>query len=273
MGRDIFAHHAHVFPASVREDGTVNALLRTMDACNIARCVTFAPFSQFVGDVDANRWLADAIYGNERLEGFGVINFDSNNMESQVDAILEMGFKGIKIHPAFQKIDLLSEKAMRVYARAQQLGLFISFHTGTHWYRLNANNVLMYDELAWNFPKLCFSMEHVGGYCFFREAVAVIINNAHHTPRTIYAGMTSVCDTQMNRNWYLSDKQIADLIWQTGADGLIFGLDFPYNDVPLIRQAIDRFMSMHLSAKDLDGIFGTNLECALNMKKRKEDAT
>lgn len=260
---EIFAHHAHVFPPSVREDGTIDALLRTMDACGIARCVAFAPFSEFVGDLDANQYLAEGIRGQDRLEGFGVINFGRNDLEAQVDQARDLGFRGLKIHPAFQKIDLLDDRAMRVYARAQELNLFLTFHTGTHWHRLKSYNVLLFDEIAWNFPRLRFSMEHMGGYCFFKEALAVLINNAQRVPRTIYAGMTSVCDPDMNRNWYLNDGQIRDLIWQTGDDGLIFGLDFPYNDARRIQQALKRFEDMNLSPRQMRGLLGENLSRAL----------
>lgn len=45
----IFANHAHVFPRAVREDGTVDALLRVMDDCGIEKAVAFATFPSFLG--------------------------------------------------------------------------------------------------------------------------------------------------------------------------------------------------------------------------------
>ena len=78
MSYEIFAHHAHVFPENVRPDGTVDALLRTMDECGIARAVCFATFpSQLKAEnEETNAWLAKRIRGEDRLHGFGVIDFE-----------------------------------------------------------------------------------------------------------------------------------------------------------------------------------------------------
>lgn len=83
----------------------------------------------------------------------------------------------------------MGDKACKVYSAAQENGLFLSFHTGLHWYRIADYQPLLFDEVAWNFPRLKFSMEHVGGYHFFRDALAVICNNHHRAsdPRRVYA--------------------------------------------------------------------------------------
>ena len=212
----------------------------------------------------ANAWLAGAIRREDRLTGFGVINMDRDDVEAQVDGIPELGLRGIKMHPAFQRFALMCDKARRVYARAEALGLFISFHTGIHWHRISEYNMLLFDEVAFHYPALRFSLEHAGGYCFFNDAVAVLLNNAAQPPR-IYAGMTSVCDRDMNRFWYLSDQQILDLIWLAGEDHLIFGLDFPYNDRQKIAQSIRRFEDMDLPDQTREKLFGGNIARALTM--------
>lgn len=196
----IFANHAHVFPRAVREDGTVDALLRVMDDCGIEKAVAFATFPSFLGpgDEEPNRALGARIASEDRLTGFGVIDFTRSDLEEQVEAIAALGFPGIKLHPAFQRFRVDGEPACRVYAAAERLGLFLSFHTGIHWHRIADYNLLLFDEVAYRFPALRFSLEHVGGYCFFHEAVAVMQNNRKSPPR-IYAGLTSVFDRDANR--------------------------------------------------------------------------
>ena len=106
------------------------------------------------------------------------------------------------------------EEAQQVYAKAQELGLFLSFHTGLHWHRLADYNVLLFDEVAWHYPRLRFSMEHIGGYHFFRDALAVICNNrrAAEYP-TVYAGWTSVGEEneEVPGGWHLSDIELSFL--------------------------------------------------------------
>ncbi len=258
MSEGIFAHHAHVFPQSVWAEGTPDALLKVMDACSIDRCVAFAPFSRYVGDLDANDWLARQLAARPRLAGFGVINMAREDMEDQVQRIDELGLQGIKLHPAFQGFAVMGDKARRVYAKAEELGLALTFHTGIHWHRIRDYDMLLFDEVAWHYPKLRFSMEHMGGYCFFNQALAVLLNNRTEKPR-VYAGMTSVCDRDMNRFWHLSDEQIRDILWQAGADLMIFGLDFPYNGEKKIKEAMARFERLGLGEEAMRGLYGANL--------------
>ena len=283
----IFANHAHVFPRAVREDGTVDALLRVMDDCGIEKAVAFATFPSFLGpgDEEPNRALGARIASEERLTGFGVIDFTRSDLEEQVEAIAALGFPGIKLHPesdvavarrqrvlvsiqndrpAFQRVRVDGEPACRVYAAAERLGLFLSFHTGIHWHRIADYNLLLFDEVAYRFPALRFSLEHVGGYCFFHEAVAVMQNNRKSPPR-IYAGLTSVFDRDANRFWYQSDERIRELLWQTGEDASIFGLDFPYNGAEKIRAAIDHICALEISDEAKEKLLGGNLRRVLGL--------
>lgn len=268
MSYEIFAHHAHVFPENVRSDGTVEVLLHTMDACGIAKTVCFATFPRQLKpeNQEPNTWLANKIKGNDRLIGFGVVDFDKGDLAGQVRRIADLGMKGIKIHPAFQQIAVDGDKAFEVYAEAEKLGLFLSFHTGVHWHRIRDYQVWRFDEVAYHFKRLRFSMEHLGGYCFFQEGLAVMLNNMHRDeePR-IYAGLTSVFDPDMNRAWNLSDEKIYDLIWQTGDKASIFGLDFPYNGEKEIKAAIEHLEGMNLSRETKQAIFGDNLYRALSL--------
>ena len=258
----IFANHAHVFPANVRPEGTVETLLETMDACDIERAVCFAAFpSQLKPEnEETNQWLYRQLRGRDRLEGFGVIDFSRADLADQVRRIADLGFKGIKIHPAYQKIAVDGGAAFQVYAEAERLGLFLSFHTGVHWHRIRDYQVWKFDEVAYHFPRLRFSMEHLGGYCFFNEGLAVMLNNMHRgqEPR-IYAGLTSVFDTDRNRAWHLSDEKIHDLIWQTGDKACIFGLDFPYNNAQMIDGLTNHLLGMDLLEETKQAILGGNL--------------
>lgn len=268
MKYKIYANHAHIFPKQIREDGTVDELLKVMDYCNIEKCVAFATFHEFLkGTVEPNKFLAEQIKGNDRLEGFGVVDFDKGDLAGQVNEISELGFKGIKLHPAFQKFKIDGEKAFKVYEQAEKNGLFLSFHTGVHWHRISDYNMLLFDEVAYNFKKLRFSMEHLGGYCFFNEGLAVLLNNMYErkNPR-IFAGLTSVFDTNENRAWNLSDQKIKDLIWQAGEEVGIFGLDFPYNGAEKIAYAIRHVMDMDIPETAKELILGGNLRRELKLK-------
>lgn len=268
MADGIFANHAHVFPASVWADGTVDDLLRMMDACGIEQAVCFAPFAyQLEGrNIDANEWLAGELAPHPRLCGFGTIDLRRLDIAQQVRRAKELGMRGLKLHPAAQEFDILGREAFAVYEAAQEHRLFLSFHSGIHHYRLRHNAIAGYDEIAWHFPRLRFSMEHVGGYHFFPEALAVIVNNLHHEGgATVFAGLTSVFTQDVNRAWYLAPDRLHELLAQAGSQMAIFGLDFPYNREQQTKTALKALRELGLAAGDLSNILGGTLRRVLGL--------
>jgi predicted TIM-barrel fold metal-dependent hydrolase len=232
----VFANHAHVFPESMNPNGTIQRLLKLLDACGIDQAVCFAPFAhQCDGTgIDPNSWLAGELKKYPgKLHGFGTIDTRRADVSEQVRRAKQLGLLGLKLHPNAQNFDILSSRLFEIYQAAQDYGLFITFHSGVHQARLLQTAVLRFDEIAWNFPKLKFSMEHVGGYHFFNEALAVIFNHVPPPWETgvcnVFAGLASVFTPDHNRFWYLSDERISELGAQVGVRQLIFGLDFPYN--------------------------------------------
>ena len=250
MSISILANHAHVFPDPVNPDGTIDRLLRLLDACAIDQAVCFAPFGhQMDGQaVGPNEWLATELKSRDggRLLGFGTIDFRRDDVKEQVGAAADEGFRGLKLHPNTQRFDVLGAKAMQVYAAAEERDLFLVFHTGVHHYRIANYRVTKFDEVAHYFPKLRFSLEHVGGWSFFNEAIAVIFNNIPFPPDparprgNVFGGLTSCFTPHWLRFWYMPPERLQELMLQVGAEYLIFGMDFPYNLEENVRYALKR---------------------------------
>lgn len=269
----IWANHAHVWPDNTRPGGDISCLKRLMEECSIEKAVCFAPFPdqyrRYGLTGDGVEWLANAIKDDSSLIGFGTIDFEKGVLTDQVNRIADCGLRGIKLHPAYQEFNVMGDAACEVYAAAQDRGLFIAFHTGLHWHRISDYKLLLFDEVAWNFPKLKFSMEHVGGYHFFRDALAVICNNHHRDsdPRFVYAGLTSV---SMEENglpgfWSLSDEELRILVSQSGNGCAMLGLDFPYKNAEYTKSAINRIISLDIPEEAKEGILGRNLQAALGL--------
>ena len=274
MKYKVFANHAHVFPKGSKDNAQLENLKDLMEKCGIEGAVCFAPFNhqtERVGiKINQNKWLYNEIKNENNLIGFGTIKFDIGSINEQVKEIKELGFKGIKIHPAAQEVKVDGRELFEVYAEAEKQGLFISFHTGLHWHRIKDYSMLLFDEVAYNFPNLKFSMEHVGGYSFFKEALLVMNNNSRKGEK-IYAGLTSIAmetDSLGNKRagaWSLTDDDLCTLIYQTGEKNSIFGLDFPYKDVEYTKNAIERIKNLPITEDAKRGILGENLKAALNI--------
>ena len=280
---NVLAHHAHVFPEPVNPNGTTDRLLRLMDDCGIDEAVCFPPFAhQMEGKMegagaDPVQWLAAELRGRPRLHGFGTVDFRRDDRRDQVRRIADAGFGGIKLHPNAQEFDLLGEAATEVYAAAQDENLFLTFHSGVHHYRIKHYNVLGFDEIAYSFPKLRLSLEHVGGYSFFPEALAVIVNNIPFPPREgerprVFGGLTSVFTPHYNRFWYMPRERLVEAVAQAGAAQLIFGLDFPYNLEDNTKLALQSLRDLGLPPADLALILGGNLRRELGLSNEGKAA-
>jgi len=276
MSISILANHAHVFPEAANPNATVDRLLRLLDTCGIAQAICFAPFGQQVDGFDIggghNAWLARELKRHgDRLYGFGTIDFRRDDIAGQVREAADLGFRGLKLHPNTQRFDILGEKPMQAYAAAQDANLFLTFHSGVHHYRLTNYRVTKFDEVAHQFPRLRFTLEHVGGYSFFNEALAVIFNNIPFPPIPgrkgyVFGGLTSVFTPNYNRFWYMSRERMEEMIAQVGAAQLIFGLDFPYNLEQNTKMALHTINELPINDADRALILGGNLRAELGIE-------
>ena len=266
----IFANHAHLYPREIRDKADSAALEEFLDETGIGRAVAFAPFAHRLKEGNfaqhQNEWLYREIKDKPRFTGFGTVDFE-NDPADEVKRIVSLGFKGIKMHPQAQEFRIDSPEAFKVYEAAQKYGLFISFHTGVHWHRLRDNRVLLFDEVAWNFPELKFSLEHIGGWHFFNEALAVMVNNGRGETDTVFAGWTTIRDKYGPGNWSLTDEQLETVILQTGEVRSIFGIDFPFCKKEDIIWDIERIRRLYIGEECKEKILGSTLMKILDIKE------
>ncbi len=265
----IFANHAHLFAKNTKPNADIDKLKELLDACEIEKAVCFAPFTDQLARYgiteNSRKWLANEIKNEPQFIGFGTIDFDEKNLKDQVKETADLGLLGLKIHPAAQELKIDSPELFEVYEEAEKQGLFISFHTGLHWHRIKDYQMLLFDEVAYNFPKLRFSMEHIGGYSFFKEALLVMNNNSRDDIQHVFAGWTSISmekddfGNERQGAWSLTDDELCTLIHQTGPKRSIFGLDFPYKDIEYTKKAIERIKNLPIAEEAKRGILGDNL--------------
>lgn len=273
---EIFANHAHVFPDDIRPEGSIDALLALMDECGIARAVCFAPHRSHIGQrgyPEPNEWLAAAIDDEPRLVGFSCIRPVDEDAVQRLEAAVEMGLRGCKIHPAQDKFDILDERAMDFYAAAEELGTVLDFHTGPHWYRIKHYHPLGFDEISYHYPRLKLVLEHLGGLPFYYDVLAVLGNNLPlGGPGRMFGGISSVLNRDLQRLWYLGIEKVGDAIFRLGEDMPIYGLDFPYNSAELIKDDIRQLKTLVLSDEGFAKLFGGNLEHAINFVPGSDEA-
>ncbi len=257
----IFANHAHIKPAEVMPDASVEDLLRLMDACEIERAVCFAPFAgeaAAVGIPDPNLWLTQQIADRPELLGFATCNPALPESLAALTRFVELGLRGLKLHPAVDRFDVCDPQAMEFYAAAAELALPLDFHTGVHASRLRDWEMLKFDDIAWEVPRGRMILEHMGSRPFFSRTLAVIGNHVHEAGPRVFAGATT-CLNPAVPLWYLGDERLEEVARLLGKEVLIYGLDFPYNSIAVVKQELAMYRAMDLGEGGQEALFGGNL--------------
>ncbi|MBQ9947672.1 MAG: amidohydrolase [Oscillospiraceae bacterium] len=222
--------HAHIFPDKIVEkaaagigkfydiimdcDGTVGSLLKICDKAGVDRCIV-----QSVATIPAqvqsiNNFIAESVQQYpDRLIGFGSLHPDYEDIEGEVQRIVDMGLKGIKIHPDFQHFHVDGECAYPIYEAASRAGLPILVHAGDRRYDFSGPRRL-YNAVK-RFPELIFIGAHFAGWSEWDEAVEL-----YESFPNLYVDLSSSL-------YDMSPERAAELIHVFGADRVMFGTDYP----------------------------------------------
>lgn len=140
--------HTHTFPdqiaaAAVNKlggcfaienctDGTVNGLLCSMEKSNVALSVILLVVTNPASTVKMNDYAAVT---NEKLGERGYCSFagmhpDFSGYKEELKRIKRLGFKGIKLHPAYQNCNMDDIRYLRIVEEAAALDLIVVYHAG-----------------------------------------------------------------------------------------------------------------------------------------------
>jgi uncharacterized protein len=154
-----------------------------------------------------------------RIGFMSVLPDDPTAIEEIERCTSDLGLKGIKLAPNYQRFDPLSPNAYAVYRIAEQRGLPIVFHQGTSAVTeapLRYAHPLAMDEIAMRHPELRIVMAHMG-HPWQADTIAVVRKHPH-----VYADISALfyrpwsfyCGMRLATEWSVLDK-------------LLFGSDFP----------------------------------------------
>ena len=83
---------------------------------------------------NANTFLAEAVRGHDGYLAFGTIYPGMDGFEEELDRMLELGLRGVKIHPDFQKLAIDDERGIETYRAIARRDLPVLFHMGDDRY-------------------------------------------------------------------------------------------------------------------------------------------
>ena len=245
--------HAHVFPDAVAQKavdnlknyysytmhgtGTFDDLKKSAAEAGVEKLVINSTATKVYQVEDVNNFTSSVIGGN--IIGFGSIHPDYPEKEKEIDRIISLGLKGIKLHPDFQQFNIDDEKMLPVYDYVSGK-LPILFHVGDM--NNDYSNPIRLARVVEMFPHLTVIAAHLGGYSQWAESEEYLIG------KNIYIDTSSTFRE-------LDDKEIVRLIKKHDINRVLFGTDYP---LERHTSTIEHTQRLDLSDDAKEKIFYTN---------------
>jgi hypothetical protein len=228
------------------------ALLEIMDRSGLWRVgLVNYPSPDVMGFTDeTNQFAAEyAAADPERLLPYGGVHPRfTRDPEGQVEDLLNLGIRCLKIHPPHQLFPANAyteglEALGRIYRRAEARGLPVMIHTGTSIFpgaRCKYGRPLELDDVAVDFPDLIILMAHGGRPLWMDEAFFVLRRH-----RNVYLELSGIPPGKL-LEYFPRLEEIGDRV--------VWGTDWPSPGVKDMRGNLDQFRALPLSDELKDRI-------------------
>ena len=191
---------------------------------------------------DVNTFLASAAASHPSFVGFGSIYPGMDGFEEELDRIVSLGLRGLKIHPDFQKLPIDDPSGIETYRAVARRGLPVLFHMGDDRYDYSTPQRLM--NLLRQVPDLRVIAAHFGGWRAWE------LSYENPLPENVLYD-TSSTTPMIPRDFVLR------MLDRFGPERFLFGSDFPmWEPVKMVEQ----FRGLGLDENTLCRIFSGNFE-------------
>ncbi len=248
--------HTHIYPEKISEaavqsisdfydipmfgDGTIDTLIRTGTDAGISKFLVHSVATTPQQVARINDFLAKAISEHpDQLIGFMALHPDMEDPAAEIERAMAMGFKGIKLHPDFQKFAIDDSKVFALYEAAQG-NLPILFHMGDYRYNYSHPNQLA--TVLDNFPKLQVIGAHFAGWSEWDDAEK-------------YLKTYRLWVDTSSSSYILPPEKMRKMIDVFGTDFVLFGTDYPMWGP---KRELEIINSLGLSEDELEKIFYKN---------------
>ncbi len=235
------------FPENLRETVTPSGIQAMLAANGVDYAVALAEISPITTGVTDNEYVAEFCRDIPQLIPFANINpfLTARPAEELARCVQEMGFRGLKMYPTYQYFYPNDPLLYPIYARAQDLGIPVMFHTGSSVFRgarIKYGDPLCFDDVAVDFPELTIVMSHSGrGFWYDRAA---FLARLHPNVYMEIAGLPP----QRLLTYFPDLERLADKV--------IFGSDWPA--LPSLPGNIAAIRELPLSDTAKEKILGGN---------------
>ncbi len=259
---DIIDIHAHIFPdkiavkavdsigryygVSMRRNGTVEGLLESGSNIGVSKYIVHSSATTVEQVKAINDYVSGVIRAHPEFIGFATLHPDLPDVPAEVERIITLGLKGLKLHPEFQHFSVDDDSMMPIY-EAVQGRLPVLIHMGDQ--NVDTSSPVRLARVLDRFPELVVIAAHFGGYRMWD------LSCEHLIGRNVYMDTSSTL-------FFIDPERAVEMIRRHGVEKMLFGSDFPMWDH---KEELDRFLALDLTEEERRAILSGNAHKLLSV--------
>ena len=255
----IYDCHAHIYPQKIAlkaagaigdfyhvpmfGDGTADTLVEQGKAAGVSRFLVHSVATVPHQVASINRFILEETAKHPEFIPFMTLHQDlsEEEIDQAVGEGIANGFRGIKLHPDFQRFAINSPEAQKMY-RVVGGRLPFLLHTGDKRYNYSHPQYLA--EMARKFPDTRFIGAHFGAWSCWDWGY------------DCYRGLDNVWYDTSSSLFWLDAADAAKRIRDLGVDRYFFGVDYPMWSA---KDEVERLLRLPLTEEEREKIFARNL--------------
>jgi len=253
----IIDSHCHIYPDKIAQkasdatgrfydlpsslDGKISTLLEHGAMAGIQHFVVQSVATTPKQVSSINNFIAKSVAeSGGRFTGLGTLHHDSEDIKADVEEIIRLGLKGVKLHPDIQQVKLDDPRMLKMYELCEGR-LPILIHTGDSRYDYSNPNRML--PILDAYKDLTVIGAHFGGWSIWEEATEKFCN---------YKNFYVDCSSSL---YAITPEKAKQLIMAYGVERVLFGTDYP---LWTPEAEIQRFMQVDLTEQQREDILYNN---------------
>lgn len=250
--------HCHIFPEKVAlkaataigkfydakmcMDGRADTLIKAGDEAGFTHYLVQSVATTPKQVSRINNFIAETVQkSGGKMTGFGAMHPESEDMKSDIEEIISLGLKGVKLHPDIQGYKSDDYRMLKIYELCERYSLPVLIHCGDSRYdNSNPNRIAPILDI---YDNLTVIGAHFGGYSVWEEAAEKLSKY-----KNFYVDTSSSL-------FALENGTAEKLISIYGEDKVLFGTDYPMWEP---KEELERFLKLDLSEEQRKKILWDN---------------
>jgi hypothetical protein len=200
------------YDAPVRNHGLASELLERGSVIGVEKFCVYSVATKPEQVSSINDFIVEAVKKEPKFIGFASVHPEQNDILEEIERAKNLGLKGIKLHPDFQKFPADISSLDEAYELMAALNLILIIHAGDE--RYSYSNPDKIAKILHKHPRLKIVAPHFGGYTEWDDVLRYL------------AGKDLWFDTSSSL-WKLPVEKAKKIIEVHGYERFLFGTDFP----------------------------------------------